>query len=103
MSTANVHLELLLGKLVRDPGGAKVGRIFSVLGEIDGEDCVVREYGLGTASLLVSLGISVTRILPPASSRVIQPEPAPHIGSTRRWTVAALRSSMSSVRRTKRS
>jgi hypothetical protein len=63
VSTANVHLELLLGKLVRDPGGAKVGRIFSVLGEIDGEDCVVREYGLGTASLLVSLGISVTRIL----------------------------------------
>jgi hypothetical protein len=62
MSASNVHLEMLFGKLVRDSEGARVGRILSVLGEIDGEDCVVREYGLGTASLLASLGISVSRI-----------------------------------------
>jgi len=63
MSRANVHLELLHGKLVRDPDGARVGRIHSVLAEIDGEDCVIREYGLGTASLLARLGISASRII----------------------------------------
>ena len=63
MSTASVHLELLLGKLVRDPDGARAGRILSVHAEIDGEDCVVREYDLGTAALLARLGISISRIL----------------------------------------
>lgn len=63
MSRANVHLELLHGRLVRDPGGARVGRIQSVTAEIEGEDCVVREYGLGTASLLARLGISASGIV----------------------------------------
>ena len=52
---------------------------------------------------LRSWWISVTRIRPPASSREIQPAPAPHIGSTRTRTSAALRASRSSVRRTYRS
>ena len=43
--------------------------------------------------------ISVTRILPPASSRGIQPAPAPHIGSTRTAMSAAFSASRSSVRR----
>jgi len=62
MSRTSVHLELLHGKLVRDSEGARVGRIHSVFAEIDGEDCVVREYGLGTASLLAVLGISLSWI-----------------------------------------
>jgi hypothetical protein len=48
---------MLLGKMVRDPQGAKVGRIFSVHAEIDGEDCIVREYLLGKLALLERLGI----------------------------------------------
>jgi hypothetical protein len=59
MSRASVHLELLLGKLVRDPEGARAGRIHSVFAEIDGDACLVREYGLGTVSLLECLGLPV--------------------------------------------
>lgn len=57
MSTPRVHLEMLLGKMVRDPRGARVGRIFSVHAEIEGADCVIREYLLGAAALLQRLGI----------------------------------------------
>lgn len=52
-----VHFELLLGRVVRDPEGARVGRILSVMAEIEGQECVVREYRLGTAALLARLGI----------------------------------------------
>ncbi len=58
MSTRKIHLELLLGRLVRDPDGARVGRIFSVHAELEGGECIVREYALGAAALLDRLGIS---------------------------------------------
>ncbi|HKH45860.1 MAG TPA: PRC-barrel domain containing protein [Thermoanaerobaculia bacterium] len=53
-----VNLELLLGKMVRDPDEVRVGRIFSVQAELDGDECIVREYHLGGAALLERLGIS---------------------------------------------
>ena len=52
---------------------------------------------------LRSWWISVTRIRPPASRRLSQPAPAPHIGSTRTLMSAARRASRSSVRLRKRS
>lgn len=57
-----VHLELLIGKMVRDLDEVRVGRIFSVQAEVDGDECIVREYHLGTAALLEQLGISILRI-----------------------------------------
>lgn len=59
MKTAKVHLELLLGKLVRDAEGARVGRILSVRAEREGDACVVRSYHLGPAALMSRLGISI--------------------------------------------
>lgn len=58
-----VHLELLLGRKVLDPDGKKVGRILAVRAEPEGEDCVVREYLLGTAALLTRLGLSAQRLV----------------------------------------
>jgi sporulation protein YlmC with PRC-barrel domain len=58
MSTPKVRFEDLLGKMVRDPEGAKVGRIFSAHAEIEGKDCIVREYVLGKGGLLERFGIS---------------------------------------------
>ncbi|MFL6232023.1 MAG: hypothetical protein ACJ76N_02725 [Thermoanaerobaculia bacterium] len=58
-----VHFELLLGRKVHDPEGKKVGRILAVRAEPEGEECVVREYLLGTAALLTRLGISAGRLL----------------------------------------
>jgi len=58
-----VHFELLLGRKVVDSEGRKVGRILAVRAEPDGEDCVVREYLLGTAALLTRLGISAGRMV----------------------------------------
>ena len=62
MKTRKVHLEQLLGKLVRDPDDAKVGRILSVHAEIEGDECTVRAYDLGAAALLENLGISILRV-----------------------------------------
>ena len=58
-----VHFELLLGRKVHDPEGRKVGRILAVRAEPEGEEVVVREYLLGTAALLVRLGLSASRIV----------------------------------------
>jgi hypothetical protein len=58
-----VHLELLLGKLVRDPEGVKAGRILSVRAEIVGDDCLVQEYDLGMAALMARLGLSAARLV----------------------------------------
>jgi len=58
VSTPKIHFELLLGKMVRDSEGVRVGRILSVTAEMKGESCVVREYHLGTAALLSRLGIA---------------------------------------------
>jgi hypothetical protein len=63
MKTRKVHLELLLGKLVRDPDEVKVGRILSVHADQEGAECTIREYHLGAAALLERLGISVLRIV----------------------------------------
>lgn len=57
-----VHLELLLGRKVLDPDGKKAGRILAVRVGVEGEDCVVREYHLGTAALLTRLGLSAGAI-----------------------------------------
>jgi hypothetical protein len=57
-----VHLELLLGRVVRDPEGKKAGRVFAVRAELEGEDCVVREYLLGAAALRARLGITAGRL-----------------------------------------
>jgi hypothetical protein len=65
LKTQKVHLELLIGKLVRDPEGARVGRIFSIRAEQEGEDCIVREFDLGAAALLANLGISIPRLTGP--------------------------------------
>lgn len=62
MKTKKVRLELLLGKLVRDPEGARVGRILSVSAERQGKECLVREYHLGAAALMARLGISALRL-----------------------------------------
>jgi len=57
-----VHFELLLGRKVRDSEGKKAGRILAVSVAVEGDDCVVREYHLGTAALLTQLGLSAGRI-----------------------------------------
>jgi hypothetical protein len=57
-----IHLELLLGHMVRDPDGKKAGRILAVRAEPEGEDCVVIEYLLGTAAMMTRLGISAGRL-----------------------------------------
>ena len=62
MKTQKIHFELLLGKLVRDPEGARVGHILAVRAEREGDDCVVRDFELGTAALLSRLGISAARV-----------------------------------------
>ncbi len=50
-----VHLELLLGKHVRDKDGLKVGRIEEVRAHEQGEEWVVKEYLIGPVAILERL------------------------------------------------
>jgi len=58
LSTPRIRFEDLLGKMVCDSKGAKVGRIYSAHAEIEGKDCVLREYVLGMGGLLERFGIT---------------------------------------------
>ncbi len=64
MSTHKIRFEALLGKKVHDPSGAGVGRIFSAHAEIEGEDCVLREFLLGPGALLARFGFPIRRWKP---------------------------------------
>lgn len=64
MSTAKVHFERLLGRAVRDCDGVFVGRIFSAEGEVDGAECVVRNFLLGPGALGARLGFLLNRWAP---------------------------------------
>ena len=64
MSARKIHFELLLGRKVRDPEGVSVGRIFSAHAELDGKDCVIREFLLGPGALLTRFGIPFRRWAP---------------------------------------
>ena len=47
MKRRRVTLQSLLGRVVLDCDGARVGRIHDVLAEPEGERCIVREWLLG--------------------------------------------------------
>ena len=68
MITQEVHLELLIGKQVRDPSGKAVGRIEEVRAKQQGEQWIIQEYLIGRAALLERLsawtiGLSILHIL----------------------------------------
>ena len=52
MASSEVHIELLLGRRVRDSTGKFVGRIEEVIAERQDDEWVVREYLVGSAALL---------------------------------------------------
>jgi hypothetical protein len=61
MNVRECHVELLLGRLVRDSEGAKVGRIEEIVaGMMDGET-VVKEYLVGEYGLLARMDVLAER------------------------------------------
>ena len=50
-----IHLELLLGRSVSEPGGRKAGRIHEIVGERRGDEWVIAEYRIGPTALLSRL------------------------------------------------
>lgn len=57
------HLQLLIGRRVRDVDGNIAGRIFEVIAKIQGDECLIVEFHLGPAALRERLGISAGRLL----------------------------------------
>jgi len=55
MATAEVHVELLLGRRVYAPDGKPVGRVEEVIASFDEGDCRVEEYHVGAYALLERL------------------------------------------------
>lgn len=60
---ANVHVELLHGRRVRDANNKVVGRIAAIHVRRSGPDFLVEEYHLGPAAFLEVLGISTARLI----------------------------------------
>jgi len=63
MTKKTVRLQEIVGRLVRDVNGARVGRIRCVHAERDGDECVIREYEIGTAALLSRFGLSTLSLI----------------------------------------
>ena len=62
MRPGEVHLDLLVGRRVRDTEGRAAGRIEEVLAERVDLECVVREYHLGPHALLERLSMGALRL-----------------------------------------
>lgn len=62
MTPREVHLELLLGRRVRDSRGRPAGRIEEVCAEREDLDCLVREFHLGPHALVERLSLPLVRI-----------------------------------------
>lgn len=57
--TKRVRVDLLTGRMVRDPAGRRVGRIRELIGEVErpgSGEYVVREFHLSSGGLLEALG-----------------------------------------------
>jgi len=54
-----VHLEELLGSPVHDPDGRKLGHIYEMRAELQGDRYVIVEYLLGAGALLERIHMSV--------------------------------------------
>lgn len=63
MTPREVHLELLLGRRVRDSRGRAAGRIEEVLADREDLECVVREFHLGPHALVERLSLPLVRLL----------------------------------------
>jgi hypothetical protein len=57
------RLHELLGRVVHDVDGKRVGRIEGARAEIRGEECVITEWELGTEALLARLGLTGARLI----------------------------------------
>jgi len=60
---ALVHVELLVGRRVRDANGKVIGRIEEIRARRHGPDYLVEEYHVGPAAWLEKLGISTARMI----------------------------------------
>ena len=55
MKEREIHLELLMGKQVLDATGRPAGRIEEVVAEIDGAECRIEEFLVGTHAVFERL------------------------------------------------
>ena len=66
--SAEVNVELLIGRMVRDAEGKKIGRIEELLAVEQGDELVISEYHIGTYGLFERLsayhvGVGLIRFL----------------------------------------
>jgi hypothetical protein len=60
---SHVHVDDLLGRLVRDSNDRSVGRIYEMRAEEQGDDLVILEYHLGAAAIMERVGLSILRLV----------------------------------------
>jgi sporulation protein YlmC with PRC-barrel domain len=63
MSTKNVRIDLMVGRMVHDREGKRVGRISEVRVEPQADALEVVEYHLGAAAMLGRIGLTTRRLV----------------------------------------
>jgi sporulation protein YlmC with PRC-barrel domain len=63
MTARRVHLERIIGRIVRDVDGKRVGRLQDVRGELRGEELELVEFHLGGAAILHRIGVPALKLL----------------------------------------
>ena len=63
MTARRVHLERLIGRIVRDVDGKRIGRLQDVRGELRGEELELVEFHLGRAAILHRIGIPALKLV----------------------------------------
>lgn len=63
MTGRRVHLEQIIGRIVRDADGKRVGRLQEVRGELRGDELELVEFHLGRAALLHRIGVPALKLL----------------------------------------
>jgi hypothetical protein len=58
-----VHLQFLVGSMIRDSGGKRVGRVEEIIGHRDGDRCLIDSYHVGAAAFFKRVGLSARRLV----------------------------------------
>ena len=63
MTVRRVHLDRIMGRIVRDVDGRRVGRVQEVRAEWRGEELELVEFHLGGTALLHRIGLPALRLV----------------------------------------
>jgi sporulation protein YlmC with PRC-barrel domain len=74
MTTHRIRLDDLLGRVVRDESGQRIGRVYDMRAEERDGELVIVEYHVGAHAFLQRLGVSLVKLI---GMRTPEPQKVP--------------------------